>query len=685
METQSHLQRHSLGSSEGLTARVQPRPFSDPQCDQAQPVSHDFSGVDLFTHDPGSRSTPNPIQTKLTVGAPNSKYEQEADRVAEQVLSMPDSATQQPIQRADMAEEEELQAKSLGDSAIQREAAPEEEVQMQPLAASITPVVQRDSLPEEEEVQAKPLNNSIQREALPEEEEPVQMKALTAETLQRDSLPEEEEVQTKPSGNSTIQREAAPEEEEVQTKPSLQRAGSDEFQATDNIESQISSSKGSGNPLPDDVRSFMEPRFGADFSQVRVHTGGEAIQMSQNLSAQAFTHGSDIYYGSGKAPANDALTAHELTHVVQQNGNQVQRQTQTVEPTVVSGTLQTQMIQRNGDHATQLAKLYDPQGAAKKAYESWDTLELFQENFTAKQWKKIEAAYELDKNGMPILRDRSGKSVSRELLNKDEQAKLDDKKEKLDATGTHMQILTYLEGEVSKRLGPTGVAQFYRGAHIVLKDDGQIYEAVKGLGAPIAAKNKDGSTKSKTEFVGKSGANFGGLVGNAEEQRAGKMFTRSPQNSETSHYQPSKSWLGSFQQGKDNTGYDSYKAPPQLGIDLPEPVKGHILVGIVPENKGDSEDDSTGHTFIQTEGAGFQNFHEASLAHGQGYLDNSGWTDEKGTQTGLVGKTMHSEKTKTEIREHENANMLTWDQLLAEAKQDLQQNNQNDLDGLELD
>jgi Domain of unknown function (DUF4157) len=44
------------------------------------------------------------------------------------------------------------------------------------------------------------------------------------------------------------------------------------------------------------------------------------VQMNRSLGAQAFTHGSDIYYGAGKSPANSDLTAHELTHVVQQTG-----------------------------------------------------------------------------------------------------------------------------------------------------------------------------------------------------------------------------------------------------------------------------------------------------------------------------------------------------------------------------
>ncbi|MCY7272251.1 MAG: DUF4157 domain-containing protein [Phormidesmis sp. CAN_BIN44] len=86
----------------------------------------------------------------------------------------------------------------------------------------------------------------------------------------------------------------------------------------------MNGSKGGGEPLSGEVRSFMEPRFGADFSQVRVHTGSEAVQMNRDLNAQAFTHKQDVYFGAGKFPAKDALTAHELTHVVQQTGQQME-------------------------------------------------------------------------------------------------------------------------------------------------------------------------------------------------------------------------------------------------------------------------------------------------------------------------------------------------------------------------
>lgn len=197
----------------------------------------------------------HPIQAKLTIGEPNDPYEQEADRVADQVMSMPESA---PVQREMALEEEEVQTK--------------------PLAATITPLVQRHEMPEDEEVQTKALTNTLQRHEMLEEGEA------------------------------------------VQTKPSLQRAKDGSLQASGNLESRLNSSKGGGSPLPQDVKTFMESRFRTDFSQVRVHTDSEAVQMSRDVNAQAFTHKQDVYFGEGKLPGKDVLTAHELAHVVQQSG-----------------------------------------------------------------------------------------------------------------------------------------------------------------------------------------------------------------------------------------------------------------------------------------------------------------------------------------------------------------------------
>jgi hypothetical protein len=80
----------------------------------------------------------------------------------------------------------------------------------------------------------------------------------------------------------------------------------------------------SGQPLHSDVREFMETRFGADFSGVRVHVDSLAAHSARAVHADAYTVGRDVVFAPGKyAPDSAAgrhLLAHELTHVVQQHG-----------------------------------------------------------------------------------------------------------------------------------------------------------------------------------------------------------------------------------------------------------------------------------------------------------------------------------------------------------------------------
>jgi pimeloyl-ACP methyl ester carboxylesterase len=203
----------------------------------------------------GNQAVTRLIQAKLTVGPAGDGYEQEADRVADQVVGGQPSAV-----------------------------SPTEGLRSGPPA-------QRQAQ-EEEEVQTKPL---LQRQA-----------------------EAEEEVQMLPSPD---RRGAGGE---------VQRRGDGSFESGSELESRLAAHKGGGSPLPQDVRASMEPHFGADFSGVRVHTGGEAMQMNRELSAQAFTHGQDIYFGAGKydigSGAGRRLLAHELTHVVQQNGNVVRQE-----------------------------------------------------------------------------------------------------------------------------------------------------------------------------------------------------------------------------------------------------------------------------------------------------------------------------------------------------------------------
>jgi hypothetical protein len=84
----------------------------------------------------------------------------------------------------------------------------------------------------------------------------------------------------------------------------------------------------SGQPLNPDTRALMESQFGRDFSQVRVHTDTKAADSTRSVNALAYTVGKDIVFGTGQyAPTTDdgkKLLAHELTHVVQQQGKTLQ-------------------------------------------------------------------------------------------------------------------------------------------------------------------------------------------------------------------------------------------------------------------------------------------------------------------------------------------------------------------------
>jgi Domain of unknown function (DUF4157) len=80
-----------------------------------------------------------------------------------------------------------------------------------------------------------------------------------------------------------------------------------------------------GQPLDHGTRSFMESRFGADFSDVRVHSDTRAAASADELAANAYTTGRDIYFAAGKyapnSPDGQHLLAHELTHALQQGSS----------------------------------------------------------------------------------------------------------------------------------------------------------------------------------------------------------------------------------------------------------------------------------------------------------------------------------------------------------------------------
>jgi Domain of unknown function (DUF4157)/HNH/ENDO VII superfamily nuclease with conserved GHE residues len=182
-------------------------------------LGHDFSRIRVNSPAPMS------VQPKLRMSAPNDRYEQEANRVAAQVIPTPAP----PLQRQPELDRDEAQ------------------LQTETLARRIAPFVQWDGM-------------------------------------------------LRPHGSASS--------------------------SLVSFEGRLNSGKGGGSPLPPSVRREMEPRFGADFGGVRIHTDDAAARMSQELNAHAFTHGSDIYFNSGRFDARSRagrmLLAHELTHTIQQ-------------------------------------------------------------------------------------------------------------------------------------------------------------------------------------------------------------------------------------------------------------------------------------------------------------------------------------------------------------------------------
>jgi len=222
------------------------------------------------------------VQAKLTVSTPDDPQEKEADEVADKVMRMPEPIAEAPHPGKN---EEKLQRKE-----------------------------------EEEEVQAKqesPLVDKIQCKEKPGHK--LQAKMATCNC----GAKEDAHIHTKPDTSIKTANTGDP----ISLYPSdvMRQSGRGPPTTSIPFEQTLASSKGEGSALPGDTQQFMESRFNADFSGVRVHTDATAVQLSRNVNAQAFAHGNDIYFNSGKfspgSTEGGTLLAHELTHTIQQGAS----------------------------------------------------------------------------------------------------------------------------------------------------------------------------------------------------------------------------------------------------------------------------------------------------------------------------------------------------------------------------
>ncbi|HEV2830337.1 MAG TPA: DUF4157 domain-containing protein [Hanamia sp.] len=134
-------------------------------------------------------------------------------------------------------------------------------------------------------------------------------------------------IQLKPLPITSVQRKCAHCEEE-EKKMQRKKMNDSETAADNNLESYIGNLSNTGQSLPNEVRNFYEPRFGYDFSNVKVHTDTVAAKSAQSINALAYTSGDNIVFNSNQySPNTDTgkrLLGHELTHVVQQ-GNGINK------------------------------------------------------------------------------------------------------------------------------------------------------------------------------------------------------------------------------------------------------------------------------------------------------------------------------------------------------------------------
>ena len=254
------------------------------------------------------------IQPSLKVGKPGDKYEVEADQMADRILEQ--GSGKQTQENRFFSPTGDVQLKPNGnDSGF----------------FSAPPVfVQQET--EEEDAQLKiESDTEVETSVLSESENSENKQSITpniqaspGEINTEEQLPEVEEEEEAVQTAGFLQKSADQPDEELKEIPPVQTK-SDEPGDASAIEPTLNKMSGGGSSLSDSTKAEMESGFGVDFSNVRVHTGSDAIQMNESLNAQAFTHGSNIYFNEGRYnPGTNPgkhLLAHELTHTIQQGAS----------------------------------------------------------------------------------------------------------------------------------------------------------------------------------------------------------------------------------------------------------------------------------------------------------------------------------------------------------------------------
>gem|GEM_PF-2602002 len=254
---------------------------------------------------PQDRSLPC-VQTKLTLGKAGDKYEQQADQVAAAVVDRINNGARQFSVLPPQSRQPDW-------NILQRQPRSQQQ-QADPTLTGVEASIQAQQAQQADQVTTAVvdrINNGAG-----------QFSVLPPQSRQPDW--------------NILQRQ--PRSQQQQADPTLT-----------GVEASIQAQRSRGQTLPQDSRDSMESAFGADFSRVKVHTDSTSDQLNRSLSSRAFTTGQDIFFKQGEynpsSRQGQTLLAHELTHVIQQNGGALQAKSDaTSRPS--APTLQNNVLQR---------------------------------------------------------------------------------------------------------------------------------------------------------------------------------------------------------------------------------------------------------------------------------------------------------------------------------------------------
>ncbi len=306
------------------------------------------------------------FQTKLAVGEKNDKHEKEADTVADKVQKKTEEKEKPEVQKKGEDKDKEadkgaaghaaatlpaMGPKSAADPAAQKDETPAHKeatggnvkhgkdpaTESDAAAGQPASAAQKDKAPGNAHTLQAPGKDKdpgigAAAQATPKDEEHKKVSRKEAEQDKEPAVQKMSDSDKKEDDKTKVHKKEEVGKQEKEEPATVVKAEAPMPAAAPahagahkvSLEERIKKSKGKGQSLPDGVRAFLEAELGADFSEVVIHTDGEAIAMNKELNALAFTNGFDIYFNAGQyrpdSKAGQKLLAHELTHVIQQTG-----------------------------------------------------------------------------------------------------------------------------------------------------------------------------------------------------------------------------------------------------------------------------------------------------------------------------------------------------------------------------